>query len=83
MWNLKECATTCSMSPRHGGLVSCLAAHADGALVMSGSEDSTARLVSTSAGKVCDNIETSETPQGSHLQRNNMSCFRLSEFDVT
>ena len=52
MWNLRECVTTSSMSPAHEGPVNCLAANSDGSLVMTGSEDSTARLVSTTTGKV-------------------------------
>jgi WD40 repeat protein len=52
VWNLRECVTTSSMSPAHEGPVNCLAANSDGSLVMTGSEDSTARLVSTTTGKV-------------------------------
>ena len=52
VWNLRECNTTAAMSSTHSGPVNCLAAHPDGTLVITGSEDSTARLVSTSTGKV-------------------------------
>ena len=52
VWSLKACSTVCSMSPNHAGPVNCLAVHTDGGLVMTGSEDSTARLVNTTTGKV-------------------------------
>ena len=52
VWNLRESVTTSTMSPAHESPVNCLAANGDGSLIMTGSEDSTARLVSTSTGKV-------------------------------
>ena len=55
VWDLRECSTTCSMSPSHSGPVNCLTVHRDGATMMTGSEDATARLVSTTTGKVCAN----------------------------
>ena len=52
VWNLKECTTVSTMSPSHSGSVHCLAAHADGRLLMTGSDDSTACLVNSTTGKV-------------------------------
>ena len=53
VWSLKECTTVTTVSPNHGAPVTSVAAHSDGVLLMTGSEDSTARLVNSSSGKVC------------------------------
>ena len=53
VWSLKECTTVTTISPNHGAPVTSMAAHSDGVLLMTGSEDSTARLVNSSSGKVC------------------------------
>ena len=52
VWNLRDCNTVLAMSPAHKGPVNCITTNSDGTLVMTGSEDSTARLVNTSTGKV-------------------------------
>ena len=54
VWDLRECTATCSMSPSHTGPVSCLDVHREGSLMMTGSEDLTARFVNTSTGKVSE-----------------------------
>lgn len=52
MWDFKEGSTVVTMSPSHARPVNCIAVHVDRGLMMTGSEDSTARLVNTSTGKV-------------------------------
>ena len=53
VWDLRECATTMAMAPPpHKAPVNCISASSDGTLIMTGSEDATARLVNTATGKV-------------------------------
>lgn len=52
VWSLKECSTVVTMSPGHAGPVNCIAVHTERGIIMTGSEDTTARLVNTTTGKV-------------------------------
>ena len=67
VWNLKECTTVSTMSPSHSGSVHCLAAHADGRLLMTGSDDSTACLVNSTTGKVTTSMGSARCTDNKYL----------------
>ena len=46
-------ATTRTVGDGHGGSVTSIAAHGDGALLITGSEDGTSKLINSTNGKVC------------------------------
>ena len=54
VWDLKEGNPLVSIAPPsgHSASVTSLAAHSDNVLLLSGSEDSTAKLINTNTGKV-------------------------------
>ena len=56
VWCLKEAKPLSSVVPpfSHSLPVTCVAVHQDNTLVMTGSEDSTAKVINSTNGKVCE-----------------------------
>ncbi len=52
VWDLKEGSPLVTMTPPHTEAVTCMAAHHDGKLLISGSADTTAKLTTINSGKV-------------------------------
>lgn len=52
VWDLKEGAPLVSMNPPHDESITCMAAHPEGKLLISGSADATAKLMNITSGKV-------------------------------
>ena len=58
VWDLKEGSTLLSVTgpSGHTGAVTCMAAHQDNVLLLSGSDDSTAKLTNINSGKVMSDV---------------------------
>lgn len=83
VWSLKECSTVVTMSPGHAGPVNCITVHPERGIMMTGSEDSTARLVNTTTGKVmvnsmqCMAVLSVKTLKLGHLHTPYLCIFHL------